>query len=472
MDLITTAVPENYTPPGTAIKHDITASLIAGERPGVVHLVQYDQTLPIIAVRLMGNNVPYAVPAGAAVNFRARKPDGKYIYNPALGISADRSTAYIAVTPQTAAAAGKMRAVIEIVVDAAIAATASICIEIAQNPVPEDAIESQDEYKTIWDLLQQTLAAAEAAKASEKAAADSAADAEKSASDAQTSASKAADSASSASDHAADAQKSAQDASASEAAAKSSETAASGSAEAAASSASAAADSEEAARKYAEMAQQIGQGAKGWYENETALQEAHPTGKDGDWAIVGTTDTVWVWDSDTGAWRDSGQAMDLSNYYTIPQTNALLKQFLLASWPVGSLYWSLDATSPEELFGGTWIRITDTFIMAAGSRFPAGTSGGASAINLQHVHTTGNHANTVEEMPPHVHNLKNGGAFLASGSSTGGILHEGSYFGLQWGTASTGGGKAHNHGETGNALSNAQPIIPPYEAYYCWRRTA
>lgn len=324
MDLITTAAQRSYTPSGTSIKHDITASLVAGERPGVVHITQYDQTLPIIAVRLMGNNVPYAVPAGAAVNFRARKPDGKYIYNPALGVSADGSTAYIAVTPQTAAASGKMRAVIEIVLNGAIAATASFAIEIAANPVPQDAIESTDEYKTIYDLLRETQAAADAANASKTAAAKSATAAAGSATAAQTSAGAAAASASTAGAHADNAQASAQAAAASKTAAESSETAAQNSAQVAAASATAAAASEDAARQYAETAKQVAQGAKGWYATESALATTHPTGKNGDWAIVGATDTIWVWDIDTGKWKDSGEKTDLSNYYTKTQTDAAI----------------------------------------------------------------------------------------------------------------------------------------------------
>lgn len=45
----------------------------------------------------------------------------------------------------------------------------------------------------------------------------------------------------------------------------------------------------------------------GWYENPTALNTAHPTAEAGDWAIVGSTDTVWLWDTDTSAWVDSDQ---------------------------------------------------------------------------------------------------------------------------------------------------------------------
>ena len=43
----------------------------------------------------------------------------------------------------------------------------------------------------------------------------------------------------------------------------------------------------------------------GWYATPQALNEAHTTATNGDWAIVGSTDTVWVWDSDTSGWVDT-----------------------------------------------------------------------------------------------------------------------------------------------------------------------
>ena len=45
---------------------------------------------------------------------------------------------------------------------------------------------------------------------------------------------------------------------------------------------------------------------KGWFANPAALRAAHPTGSNGEWAIVGSTDTVWVWDTDSADWVDSG----------------------------------------------------------------------------------------------------------------------------------------------------------------------
>ena len=45
----------------------------------------------------------------------------------------------------------------------------------------------------------------------------------------------------------------------------------------------------------------------GWIANPEQLNTLYPTGEDGMFAIVGTTDTIWVWDSDTKSWLDTGQ---------------------------------------------------------------------------------------------------------------------------------------------------------------------
>lgn len=65
---------------------------------------------------------------------------------------------------------------------------------------------------------------------------------------------------------------------------------------------------------------------KGYYADPSSLKDAVPTGVDGDYAIIGTTDTIWMWDSDTQAWVDSHKATDLSNYYTKGETDNLLSQ--------------------------------------------------------------------------------------------------------------------------------------------------
>ena len=57
---------------------------------------------------------------------------------------------------------------------------------------------------------------------------------------------------------------------------------------------------------------------KGWFATPTALRTAYPEAEDGDYAIVGSTDTVWVWDGDSSDWADSGStgAVDSVNGQT------------------------------------------------------------------------------------------------------------------------------------------------------------
>ena len=67
----------------------------------------------------------------------------------------------------------------------------------------------------------------------------------------------------------------------------------------------------------------------GYFATVQALQEAYPTAEAGDWAIVGATDTVWIWDEDTSAWVDSdtkGQVTSVNN-----QTGAVTVQETLVS---------------------------------------------------------------------------------------------------------------------------------------------
>lgn len=58
----------------------------------------------------------------------------------------------------------------------------------------------------------------------------------------------------------------------------------------------------------------------------------------------------------------------------------------LASYPINSLYISTDEISPASLFGGTWEKIKDKFLLAAGDSFSLGATGG----NSVHSHTLNN----------------------------------------------------------------------------------
>ena len=117
-------------------------------------------------------------------------------------------------------------------------------------------------------------------------------------------------------------------------------------------------------------------------------------------------------------------------------------------YPIGAIYMSISDTSPATLFGGTWAAIdAGRFLVAAGTGYPAGDTGGQSSFSL-----------TGENLP----NIAFDVLAQGSGSNTWGL------------PAPTSGGTAGwvpgyvRSGGSGNAIS----IIPPWYAVYMWRRTA
>lgn len=142
--------------------------------------------------------------------------------------------------------------------------------------------------------------------------------------------------------------------------------------------------------------------------------------------------------------------------------NVLKSALVDMLYPVGAIYISADATSPEGLFGGMWEQIQDRFILASGSEYQAGESGGAASYDLSVSH---------KHVAPIGYNSEAVGSINING------------------TVSTGSGKAYRTASTdysgsslssnvtglytGNATVSANiPTIPPYLAVYVWKRIA
>ena len=127
------------------------------------------------------------------------------------------------------------------------------------------------------------------------------------------------------------------------------------------------------------------------------------------------------------------------------------KTLLNLIYPVGSIYMSVSSTSPATFLGGTWERIQDKFLLAAGSTYAAGATGGEATHKL-----------TTSEMPAHTHNAAVAGGTEAYGTTRTAI---GSFNVVTSGyldsstSVRTGGDGAHNN-------------MPPYLAVYVWKRTA
>lgn len=191
---------------------------------------------------------------------------------------------------------------------------------------------------------------------------------------------------------------------------------------------------------------------------------------------------------------------------------AVKSELLDATYPVGSIYMSVNKTDPGTLFGGKWERLpAGRCLIGAGSYTPtnpttgdasttytAGTQGGQRQryITLSclpnHSHTitessTGSHIHTIpicEDLKPTSVNVNNSSAFLA---------------GCNYATTTSGGWQAsiktddpgiapgriiylcktdpigrhtHNPQCATTGSSNAMPIQSPYIVVNMWQRTA
>ena len=129
-------------------------------------------------------------------------------------------------------------------------------------------------------------------------------------------------------------------------------------------------------------------------------------------------------------------------------------------YPIGSICMFNTNIDPNEMYGGTWVRIKGKFIFGADDdTYPLGSEGGEATHTL-----------TVDEMPSHSHYQKrywgeSGGVEANKAYAHGAEFRK--YKAHQYpnestideATFDTGGGQSHNN-------------MPPYVAFYIWAKVA
>lgn len=99
-------------------------------------------------------------------------------------------------------------------------------------------------------------------------------------------------------------------------------------------------------------------------------------------------------------------------------------------------------------------RIPVMYKSADGDFGTLGKAAGAKTYDVSHLHTTGNHTLTESEIPAHTHTIGHVAGDQDGSGSNGSISGSGT-------TGSTGGGAAHNHGNTGTSGSATQSVLNP-----------
>lgn len=151
---------------------------------------------------------------------------------------------------------------------------------------------------------------------------------------------------------------------------------------------------------------------------------------------------------------------------------------LLEVHPVGSTYISINSNKPADMFGGTWIQLTDRFLIGAGGLYSLGATGGH--VNLQsHDHTFSFTTSWADLKGTSTNSFFYGG----QSNTSNGIVHTYMTSGRQYQATTTATNSwqqlhinaSHSHTGSGTTASsgsgNAQNM-PPYRAVNIWYRSA
>lgn len=142
-----------YTPPADSVIIDIDVDFVTRPITPPIHLVQFDKVLPVLAVHMYSNRSAYTMPQQSTAAIRVNKGDGTYYYAFAEGRSADFTTVYFQIQADLCLDARFKPGVIEISNSDGVVNSSPIQIEVEQNPMPEDAIISSDDYINLRQLI-------------------------------------------------------------------------------------------------------------------------------------------------------------------------------------------------------------------------------------------------------------------------------------------------------------------------------
>ena len=142
-----------YTVKSTDIVHNTSVDLITRWYTREVHIVQYDNSQPIVAVKLFKNSDRFVLPDGYEANLRFGKKDRTFIYKPVLGCNQDRDTVYFAVDEQMSMFYGKVNPIIEFTYNGAVVGSSSIPFVIDKNPIQIGDVESKSDYPAIVERI-------------------------------------------------------------------------------------------------------------------------------------------------------------------------------------------------------------------------------------------------------------------------------------------------------------------------------
>ena len=157
-------------------------------------------------------------------------------------------------------------------------------------------------------------------------------------------------------------------------------------------------------------------------------------------------------------------------------------------YPVGSIYFSTVDVNPGTLFGGTWEKLKDKFLLGSGDTYSLGSTGGEA-----------NHTLTESEIPSHSHSestssngshthsvystdtCSNNAVGLYHGTKAAGFGGVDQWGGSEWYSTTQSHGEqmlqnagSHSHTVTVDSAGGggSHNNMPPYLTVNMWKRTS
>lgn len=143
-------------------------------------------------------------------------------------------------------------------------------------------------------------------------------------------------------------------------------------------------------------------------------------------------------------------------------------------YPVGSIYMSVNTANPSTLFGGTWERIKDKFLLACGDTYENGEVGGEASHTLTTSEMPShNHSASTNTTGGHRHTFKGWWTTKGDGSATYACVARATQNdAAEYGSFASAGDHSHTVTVENAGGSNAHNNMPPYLAIYMWKRVS
>lgn len=143
-----------YTPDSNVIVHETKVDFRRRVVQRQINLVQYDKSMPVIAVKLCSNGNDYVLPENASAYIRFGKRDHTYVYNECLGCDQTRTIVYFAITDQMTIFYGEHTPIVELRIGDTVAGSGSIPIWIDRNPIQNGDTESKSDLSVFEKAIE------------------------------------------------------------------------------------------------------------------------------------------------------------------------------------------------------------------------------------------------------------------------------------------------------------------------------